>query len=172
VPELALISEPRLERQERELKNMTVSPAKLDERASDQNQHARAWSVLLVAGVFEIGYAVSTGGSHGFTDLGWSLATVVFFFSTVFTLSLALKGIDVGVGYAVWTGIGASGAAVASAILFDQPLTLPRFLWLAVIITGIVVLKLASSPDQPSSPELDSMEHEHPVPPKGTAPQR
>jgi quaternary ammonium compound-resistance protein SugE len=108
--------------------------------------HARGWAVLLVAGIFEIGYAVSVGGSRGFTDLGWSIAATAFFFLTVFTLSRALENIDVGIGYAVWTGIGASGAAVVSAILFDQPLTPWRVLWLVVIIAGVVQLKLSSSP--------------------------
>lgn len=142
---------------------MTASPTEPDRRAAAHPRHARAWGTLLIAGVFEIGYAVSTGGSHGFTDLKWSLTTVVFFFLTVFTLSLALKGIDVGIGYAVWTGIGASGAAVVSAILFDQALTPLRILWLAVIISGIVVLKLASGPaqqgDDEASPELARHQH-------------
>ncbi|MFJ6677184.1 DMT family transporter [Actinosynnema sp. NPDC091369] len=106
----------------------------------------RAWLILLLAGLVEIGYAVSVGGSKGFTDLSWSIAAGVFFFLTVFTLSLALKNIDVGIGYAVWTGIGSSGAAVVSAFLLDQPLTPARVLWLAVIIGGVVWLKLASSP--------------------------
>ena len=94
--------------------------------------------------------AVSVGGSKGFTDLSWSIAAGVFFFLTVFTLSLALKNIDVGIGYAVWTGIGSSGAAVVSAFLLDQPLTPARVLWLAVIIGGVVWLKLASSPKHAS----------------------
>jgi quaternary ammonium compound-resistance protein SugE len=106
----------------------------------------RAWITLLIAGLVEIGYAVSVGGSKGFTDLGWSISAAVFFFLTVFALSLALKNIDVGIGYAVWTGIGSSGAAVVSAFLLDQALTPARVFWLAVIIGGVVWLKLASSP--------------------------
>jgi len=103
--------------------------------------------VLLLAGAFEIGFAVSTGGSQGFTDLNWSIAAVVFFFLTVFTLSVALKTIDVGIGYAVWVGIGASGAAVVSAFLFDESLTPLRIFWLAVIIAGVIGLKLTESPN-------------------------
>lgn len=106
----------------------------------------RSWIMLLIAGLVEIGYAVTVGGSKGFTDLNWSIAAGVFFFVTVFTLSLALKGIDVGIGYAVWTGIGSSGAAVVSAFVFDQALTPMRIFWLAVIIAGVVWIKLASSP--------------------------
>lgn len=125
---------------------MTASSTHSASTGTAGGGHTRAWLVLLVAGIFEIGYAVSTGGSQGFTELGWSIAAGVFFLLTVFTLSLALKYIDVGIGYAVWTGIGSSGAAVASAVLFDQPLTPLRMLWLAVIIAGVVGLKLASSP--------------------------
>lgn len=126
---------------------MTASSPHSDQpAATDRSRHARAWVVLLLAGIFEIGYAVSTGGSQGFSDLNWSIAAAVFFLLTVFTLSLALKTIDVGIGYAVWTGIGSSGAAAVSAILFDQALTPLRILWLAVIIAGVVGLKLASSP--------------------------
>ncbi|GAA3039965.1 DMT family transporter [Actinokineospora globicatena] len=126
---------------------MTASSTELAQQGSDTAQPtARGWLVLLVAGIFEIGYAVSVGGSKGFTDLNWSLSAGVFFFLTVFTLTVALKYLDVGIGYAVWTGIGASGAAVASALIFDQPLTTTRVLWLAVIIAGVVWIKLASSP--------------------------
>lgn len=106
----------------------------------------RSWTVLLVAGIIEVGYAVTVGGSKGFSDLNWSIAAGVFFFLTVFALSLALRGIDVGIGYAVWAGIGSSGAAVVSVFLFDQALTPMRILWLAVIIAGVVWLKLASGP--------------------------
>jgi len=111
-----------------------------------RSAHGRGWIVLVIAGVFEIGYAVSTGGSKGFTDLNWSIAAVAFFFLTVFTLSLALKTIDVGIGYAVWAGIGASGAAVVSSFVFDQALTPVRIFWLLVIIGGVIGVKIASDP--------------------------
>lgn len=109
-------------------------------------KNPRAWAILLLAGVFEIAFAVSTNGSQGFTNLGWSIATVITAALTIFTLSVALKTIDVGVGYAVWTGIGASGAAVFGALIFDEPLTPLRVIWLLVIIGGVVWLKLASGP--------------------------
>lgn len=105
----------------------------------------RAWAALLLAGFFEIGYALSVGGSEAFTNLGWSLSVVVFFLLTLYFLSVALKSIDVGIGYAVWAGIGSVGAAVLGSILFDQPLTLVQTLWLGTIIGGVVWLKLADS---------------------------
>ncbi|CAM3168688.1 multidrug efflux SMR transporter [Saccharomonospora xinjiangensis] len=111
-----------------------------------QTNKAGAWLVLLLAGVFEVGYALSVGGSQGFTVLGWSVSAAVFFLLTLFALSVALKNIDVGIGYAVWAGIGAVGAAVLGPVFFDETLTLTRAFWLAVIIAGVVWLKLADSP--------------------------
>lgn len=107
---------------------------------------ADAWLVLLLAGAFEVGYALSVGGSHGFTDLTWSLVAIVFFLLTLFALSVALRRIDVGIGYAVWAGIGALGAAALGPVFFDETLTLAKAFWLAVIIVGVVWLKLADRP--------------------------
>lgn len=104
------------------------------------------WLALLLAGGFEVGYALSVNGSAGFTDLGWSLVAIVFFLFTLFFLSVALKRIDVGIGYAVWAGIGAVGAAVLGPVFFDETLTVTKGIWLAVIIGGVVWLKLADSP--------------------------
>ncbi len=89
---------------------------------------------------------LSVNGSAGFTDLGWSLVAIVFFLFTLFFLSVALKRIDVGIGYAVWAGIGAVGAAVLGPVFFDETLTVTKGIWLAVIIGGVVWLKLADSP--------------------------
>jgi quaternary ammonium compound-resistance protein SugE len=104
-----------------------------------------AWIALLIAGAFEVGYALSVNGSQGFTDPLWSIIAVVFFLFTLFFLSVALKKIDVGIGYAVWAGIGAIGAAVLGPVFFDETLTLAKGFWLAVIIGGVVWLKLADS---------------------------
>jgi quaternary ammonium compound-resistance protein SugE len=67
----------------------------------------------------------------------------VFFLLTLFALSVALKRIDVGIGYAVWAGIGAVGAAQLGPVRFDESLTPLRAFWLAVVIAGVVWLKLA-----------------------------
>lgn len=104
-----------------------------------------AWGMLLLASIFEIGYALSVGGSQAFTVLSWSVAAVVFFLLTLYCLSAALRTIDVGIGYAVWAGIGSVGAAGFGSVLLDQPLTLIQTFWLAVIIVGVVWLKLADS---------------------------
>lgn len=102
-----------------------------------------AWLVLLLAGLFEVGYALSVGGSQGFTVLPWSLVSIVFFLLTLFALSVALRSIDVGIGYSVWAGIGAVGAAVLGPVFFEETLTPVKAFWLAVIIGGVVWLKVA-----------------------------
>lgn len=123
-----------------------------------RNSNPGAWLVLLLAGGFEIGYALSVGGSHGFTILRWSLVAIVFFLLTLFALSIALKHIDVGIGYAVWAGIGAVGAALFGPVLFHETLTPGKALWLAVIIAGVVWLKLADRPDHTPVPPTTATE--------------
>ncbi|MFB8774925.1 DMT family transporter [Streptomyces broussonetiae] len=113
---------------------------------------ANSWLMLLLAGGFEIGYALSVGGSHGFTRLQWSLVAVVFFLLTLWALSVALRTIDVGIGYAVWAGIGSAGAALLGPVFFDETLTGAKALWLALVIAGVVWLKLADRPDAPEEP--------------------
>ena len=109
-------------------------------------QKSRAWGALLLAGGFEVGYALSVNGSQGFTNLAWSLIALVFFLCTLFFLSVALKKVDVGIGYAVWAGIGSVGAALLGPVFFDEVLTPAKAFWLAVIIAGVIWLKLTDSP--------------------------
>lgn len=120
------------------------TPARTTPSAGNLN----AWLVLLLAGGFEVGYALSVGGSRGFTAPIWSAVAVAFFLLTLFALSVALKRIEVGIGYAVWAGIGATGAALLGPLFFHEDLTLTKGIWLTVIIVGVVWLKLA---DRPSS---------------------
>ncbi|MER6025305.1 multidrug efflux SMR transporter [Streptomyces sp. NPDC001851] len=119
---------------------------------------ANSWLTLLLAGGFEVGYALSVGGSHGFTRLSWSLVAVVFFLLTLWALSVALRTIDVGIGYAVWAGIGAAGAALLSPVFFHETLTPVQALWLALIIAGVVWLKLADRPQNTPDPTEEPTE--------------
>lgn len=123
-----------------------MSNAQTHDIQASETGNKHAWGALLLAGVFEVGYALSVGGSQAFTVLTWSASAIVFFLLTLYFLSVALKTIDVGIGYAVWAGIGSIGAAVFGAVLLDQPLTLYQSVWLAVIIVGVIWLKLADSP--------------------------
>lgn len=124
---------------------MSTTP-QINERTTSGTT-AGSWLALLLAGGFEVGYALSVNGSEGFTNIVWSLVAIVFFLCTLFFLSVALKKIDVGIGYAVWAGIGAAGAAMLGPVFFDETLTLAKGFWLAVIIGGVVWLKLADSPE-------------------------
>ena len=114
--------------------------------AVQNRQKSRAWGALILAGGFEVGYALSVNGSQGFTNLAWSLIALVFFLCTLFFLSVALKKVDVGIGYAVWAGIGSVGAALLGPVFFDEVLTPAKAFWLVVIIAGVIWLKLTDSP--------------------------
>jgi quaternary ammonium compound-resistance protein SugE len=128
---------------------------------------ANPWLVLLLAGGFEIGYALSVGGSHGFTRLVWSLVAVVFFLLTLWALSVALRTIEVSIGYAVWAGVGSAGAALLGPVFFDETLTVVRALWLGLIIVGVVWLRLADRPQD----TVDSAEGPQTSQARGVMPQ-
>jgi quaternary ammonium compound-resistance protein SugE len=102
------------------------------------------WILLLVAGVLEIGWAIGLKYTEGFTRLWPSVWTAAAMVVSIVLLALALKTIPVGTGYAVWTGIGAAGTAILGIILFAEPATAARLGCIALIVAGIVGLKLAT----------------------------
>jgi quaternary ammonium compound-resistance protein SugE len=102
------------------------------------------WILLVVAGLFEIGWAIGLKYTDGFTRLWPSVWTVAAMAVSLALLGLALKTIPVGTGYAVWTGIGAAGTAILGIILFAEPATALRLGCIGLIVAGIVGLKLAS----------------------------
>jgi quaternary ammonium compound-resistance protein SugE len=105
-----------------------------------------AWWYLIIAGIFEIVWAVGLKYSEGFSKFLPSVGTVAAMLLSFVFLSRALKTIPVGTGYAVWTGIGAAGTAILGIVLFHEPRELPRILCLVLIVAGIIGLKLTSSP--------------------------
>ena len=107
-----------------------------------------AWVVLVVAGVFEIGWAVGLKYSEGFTRLWPTVWTAVALVASLGLLALALRTLPLGTAYAVWTGIGSVGTAVLGIVLFREPATAMRLVCIALIVSGILGLKLAT----PSSP--------------------
>lgn len=106
------------------------------------------WVVLFVAGLLEIGWAVGLKYADGFTRLWPSVATVVSLIGSMGLLAVALRTLPLGTAYAIWTGIGTVGTAVLGIVLFREPATAMRLTCIALIVAGIVGLKLAS----PSSP--------------------
>jgi quaternary ammonium compound-resistance protein SugE len=103
-----------------------------------------AWILLVIAGLFEVGWAIGLKYTEGFTKLWPSLWTVAAMIASIVLLGLALKSIPVGTGYAVWTGIGAVGTAILGIALFGDPATVARIGCIALIVCGIVGLKLVS----------------------------
>lgn len=103
-----------------------------------------AWVWLAVAGGAEIAWMIGLKFSDGFTRLGWSAATLAAMAVSLVFLSLALRAIPMGTAYAVWTGIGAAGIALIGIVFFGEPRTALRLGCIALIVAGIVGLKLAS----------------------------
>ncbi len=104
-----------------------------------------AWVYLIIAGIFEVIWAIGLKYSHGFSKLYPSLITLVAMVISFYLLSLATKTLPIGTAYAVWTGIGALGAVLAGIILFHEPFTVIRILFLCLLLAGIIGLKLTSA---------------------------
>jgi quaternary ammonium compound-resistance protein SugE len=103
-----------------------------------------AWLYLTVAGLFEIGWAVGLKYTDGFSRLWPSLWTVAAMAISFVLLSLALRSLPIGTAYAVWTGIGAVGTALVGIFLLNESADLARLGCIALIVAGIVGLKVVS----------------------------
>ena len=103
------------------------------------------WMFLAVAGALEISFTTALKYADGFTKLWPSLIFAAAYAGSAWFLSLAIKSIPMGTAYAVWTGIGAVGTAIVGIAVFGEPATALRLLFLAVIVGGIVGLKLVSA---------------------------
>ena len=102
------------------------------------------WIALVVAGLFEIGWAVGLKYADGFTRLWPSVATIVAMVLSVVLLGWATRTLPLGTAYAVWVGVGAVGTAIVGMILFAEPATAGRLLSLGLVVAGIIGLKLAT----------------------------
>lgn len=104
-----------------------------------------AWLLLMIAGLLEVGWAIGLKYTEGFTRLWPSLFTGAAMILSLALLGIAMKTLPVGTAYAVWVGVGAVGTAILGIVLFAEPATAGRLVSLALIIAGIVGLKLASA---------------------------
>ena len=104
------------------------------------------WIYLVIAGLFEIAWAIGLKFTEGWSRLWPSIFTAVLMVASFYFLSLAVKTLPIGTSYAVWTGIGTVGAAILGMVLFDEPRDILRVLCIGLIIAGIAGLKL-TSPD-------------------------
>ena len=102
------------------------------------------WIYLLLAGIFEIGFAIGLKYTEGFTRLWPSMGTIVAAGISLWLLTQALRTIPVGTAYAIWTGIGAVGVATLGVVLFSESASPARLGCIALIIAGVVGLKLFS----------------------------
>jgi quaternary ammonium compound-resistance protein SugE len=103
------------------------------------------WAILVVAGLFEIGWAVGLKYTEGFTRLWPTLGTVASMAVSVWLLGIAMKTLPMGTAYAVWVGIGAVGTVMLGILLFDEPANPMRLISLVLIGAGILGLKLATA---------------------------
>jgi quaternary ammonium compound-resistance protein SugE len=101
-----------------------------------------AWFVLVIAGLFEVGWAIGLKYTEGFTRLWPSVGTAAAMAVSVVLLGWSMRSLPVGTAYAVWTGIGAVGTVILGVVLFKEPATVARLACVALIVAGILGLKL------------------------------
>ncbi len=103
-----------------------------------------SWLILLIAGLLEVVWAIGLKYTHGFTRLTPTVITVTAMIASVVLLSWAMKTLPVGTAYAIWTGIGAVGAAIAGIVLLGESASLARIVSLCLIVAGIIGLKIST----------------------------
>lgn len=103
-----------------------------------------AWLILVLAGLLEVGWAVGLKYTQGFTRLWPSVWTIAAMVVSMWLLSIAVKSLEVGTAYSVWVGIGAVGTVALGIVLFAEPASALRLASVALIIAGIVGLRLTS----------------------------
>lgn len=101
-----------------------------------------AWLMLVIAGLLDVGWAISMKYAEGYTRVAWSIVSLVLLAAFVL-LGRALKVLEVGVAYSVWTGIGAAGTFAMGVVLFGETLSAMKLAGIALVLMGIVALKLA-----------------------------
>jgi quaternary ammonium compound-resistance protein SugE len=104
-----------------------------------------AWAILVIAGLLEVAWAIGLKYTEGFTRVWPSIGTAAAMIASVWLLGIAMKSLPVGTAYSVWVGVGAVGTVVLGIALFDEPANAARLASVALIVCGIVGLKLASA---------------------------
>jgi len=103
------------------------------------------WILLVIAGLLEIGWVYALKLSDNFANLKFTALAVILLVLSLVALSLSLRTIPIGTSYAIWTGIGAVGAALLGIFLFGEPATSMRLVCIALVVAGIVGLKLSAA---------------------------
>ncbi len=102
------------------------------------------WLLLFVAGLFEVGWAIGLKYTQGFTRLWPTIGTAIAMLVSICLLGIAMKSLPVGTAYAVWVGVGALGTALLGMVLFGESASVARLSCLALILAGIIGLKLTT----------------------------
>jgi len=105
----------------------------------------RAWSLILIAGILEVAWAICLNNSDGFSNIPYTAAFLVLISLSMLLLSVAIRTLPVGAAYAVWVGIGAVGTFLAGIVLFDDPVNALRVIFMFLVIIGIIGLRLTES---------------------------
>lgn len=103
-----------------------------------------AWVILVIAGIFEVGWAIGLKYTEGFTRLWPTIGTVAAMVISMWLLGIAMKSLPVGTAYSVWVGVGAVGTVILGIMLLGEPANAGRLISVVLIIAGIIGLKLAS----------------------------
>ena len=103
-----------------------------------------SWIILVLAGLFEVGWAIGLKYTEGFTRLWPTVGTVAAMVVSLGLLGIAMKSLPVGTAYAIWVGVGAVGTVVLGIVLFDEPVNALRIGSVVLIVAGLVGLKLAT----------------------------
>lgn len=103
-----------------------------------------AWTILIIAGLFEVCWAIGLKYTEGFTRLWPSVWTVLSMIVSLWLLGVAMKSLPVGTAYAIWVGVGAVGTAILGIMLLGESASVLRLISLGLIVAGIVGLKLAT----------------------------
>lgn len=103
-----------------------------------------AWFLLILAGILEVGWAIGLKYTEGFTRLWPTVWTGAAMFGSIVLLGIAMKSLPVGTAYSVWVGVGAVGTVILGIVLLGEPANAMRLASVALIVAGIVGLKLAT----------------------------
>jgi quaternary ammonium compound-resistance protein SugE len=126
-------------------------------RPAPAQSRAKAWVLLLLAASLEIIFALATGATEGFTVLWPSLIAIVAVAGSIYFLTKALKTLDVGVGYTVWTGIGSVGTVLLGVVIFGESLSLAKIVCFVLIIGGVIGLQQSDRKPKPATPPVESV---------------
>jgi quaternary ammonium compound-resistance protein SugE len=103
-----------------------------------------AWTLLILAGLFEVGWAIGLKYTEGFSRLWPTIWTALAMIISLWLLGIAMKSLPIGTAYSIWVGVGAVGTVILGIVLLGEPANAPRLISVALIVAGIIGLKLAT----------------------------